>query len=133
VFYIDNNKCIRCGACVDACPNQAISIQNDLIVINQRLCRQCGNCAEICPVEAISAITPVYAQSVKGGDEMRGRGWFGQGYRSWGRGNPYPFCRFYPWLPRRWWATPYAGYYAGTIPYGYPRYATYYPPYTPYW
>lgn len=26
-----------------------------------------------------------------------GRGW-------WGRGNPYPFCRFYPWLPRRWWA-----------------------------
>ena len=22
----------------------------------------------------------------------------------WGRGNPYWFCRFYPWLPRRWWA-----------------------------
>ena len=27
-----------------------------------------------------------------------------------GMGNPYPFCRLYPWLPRRWWAygmTPY--------------------------
>ena len=38
-----------------------------------------------------------------------GRGWFGRG--AWwgggwgrGRGNPYPFCRFNPALPRRWWA-----------------------------
>lgn len=26
-------------------------------------------------------------------------GWGGQG-----RGNPYPYCRFFPWLPRRWWS-----------------------------
>jgi len=33
----------------------------------------------------------------------RGIGWFG-----WGRGfsNPYPFCRWFPWLPRWWWAYP---------------------------
>lgn len=37
-----------------------------------------------------------------------GRGWFGGG---WGRGNPYPYCRFAPWMPRRWWAGPNAGYY----------------------
>ena len=54
-----------------------------------------------------------------------GRGFSGPGY--WGRGgNPYPFCRWFPWLPRRWSATPYAPYYASTIP-GYP--ATGYPPY----
>lgn len=47
---------------------------------------------------------------------MRGRGWFGRG-GGWGRGNPYPFSRFHPWLRRRWWATPYAGQYAATIPY----------------
>jgi hypothetical protein len=37
----------------------------------------------------------------------RGRG-FGRGYRFSGRGlgNPYPYCRWYPWLPRRWWAYP---------------------------
>ena len=31
------------------------------------------------------------------------RGWFG-----WGRGfgNPFPFCRWFPWLPRWWWAYP---------------------------
>ena len=67
-----------------------------------------------------------------------GRGTFGWGRglgRGLGRGNPYPFCRNCPWLPRRWWATPYAGQYAGTMPnyhmgYGYPYYgAGHMPPY----
>ena len=49
-----------------------------------------------------------------------GRGWFGRG---WGRGNPYPFCRNFPWLPRWWWATSYAGIYGGpTLYMGYPGY-----------
>jgi len=37
------------------------------------------------------------------------RGWFGRGFWfGWGRGfgNPYPFCRWFPWLPRWWWAYP---------------------------
>ncbi|HDM78691.1 MAG TPA: hypothetical protein ENG51_19855 [Deltaproteobacteria bacterium] len=55
----------------------------------------------------------------------RGRNFFGPGfgwrglysYPSWGwGGNPFPFCRNFPWLPRWWWATPYASYYAATIP-----------------
>jgi len=46
-------------------------------------------------------------------------GGFGRGGGWGGRGNPYPFCRFYPWLPRRWWAYPqYAGYGAGGYPVG---------------
>jgi len=69
----------------------------------------------------------------------RGIGWFGFGR---GFGNPYPFCRWFPWLPRRWWAYPaftqpyYGGY--GNMPYysGYvPRsYMQPYPysPYRPY-
>jgi len=58
------------------------------------------------------------------------------GYPLWGgggRGNPFPFCRFFPWLPRWWWATPYAAYYAATTPYtgfSYPFYGMgYIPPY----
>ena len=37
----------------------------------------------------------------------RGRG-FGRGYgfSERGLGNSYPYCRWYPWLPRRWWAYP---------------------------
>ena len=54
---------------------------------------------------------------------MRGRGgWYARGYgMGWGRGafgrgpgggngyrwpgNPYPYCRNFPWLPRGWWWT----------------------------
>lgn len=25
-------------------------------------------------------------------------------YGGRGRGNPYPYCRFFPWLPRGWWS-----------------------------
>jgi len=34
-----------------------------------------------------------------------------------GRGNPFAFCRNFPWLPRWWWATPNAVQYGATIPY----------------
>jgi len=47
-----------------------------------------------------------------------GRGW---GFWGWGRGNPYPFCRFFPWLPRGWWRFgyfPYAPWYL--TPWAYP-------------
>jgi len=42
-----------------------------------------------------------------------GYGWPGYGWSAWstwpgwGRGNPYPFCRRFPWLPRGWWRMPY--------------------------
>ena len=75
----------------------------------------------------------------------RGRNWFGRGFWKWratgtavpywgyggyggyggywGRGNPYPFCRRFPWMPRGWWAmpthAPWSGYPAGVgLPYG---------------
>ncbi len=73
---------------------------------------------------------------------MFGWGWFGRGWgfgrgwwgRGWGRGNPYPFCRAFPWLPRGWWrwgAYPYAwgAYYGYPTAYGWGR--AYYP--YPWW
>ncbi|NOY77452.1 MAG: hypothetical protein GXO76_06230 [Calditrichaeota bacterium] len=39
----------------------------------------------------------------------RGFGFGGMGYgfgRGRGWGNPTPYCRAYPWLPRGWWAYP---------------------------
>ena len=79
----------------------------------------------------------------RGGWRGRGFAGFARGYGAfgWGRGfgNPYPFCRWFPWLPRRWWAYPgfglpyywghwlypyYASQYAApyTVPYGYMPY-----------
>ena len=49
-----------------------------------------------------------------------GRRWFGRGGgwgRRIGRGNIYPFCRNFPWLPRQWWAVPGANWYGTIDPY----------------
>jgi len=36
-------------------------------------------------------------------------GWVRAGfeYPAFGRGNPFPFCRWFPWLPRWWWTGAY--------------------------
>lgn len=104
MFNIDSQKCTGCGSCVDVCPQRAISLQDDTAVINQQLCRECGICAETCPVNAIVDLAPVFSGAGEGDDEMIGRSWPGRGHRGRGRGNARAFCRFYPWLPRRWWA-----------------------------
>jgi len=70
----------------------------------------------------------------RGGGYGRGMG-VGRGYwagaapgAGWGRGigNPYPYCRFYPWMPRRWWAM-------GMNPYGAGSPAYQEPPVSPQW
>jgi NAD-dependent dihydropyrimidine dehydrogenase PreA subunit len=95
MFHIDSNKCTGCGVCANICPQEAINIQDNLAVINQALCSQCGQCAEACPAGAITVKTPVYAESIKGGDIMRGRGWFGgsrgSGFGFRGSSPPWPY------------------------------------------
>jgi len=106
---IDNNKCTGCGACVNACPKQAITVHDDLAMINEDLCIQCGTCVEVCPTGAIREIVPAYAKLSKGGDSMvygfgRGfgrRGGVGFGFR--GSSPPWPyFGRGRGGLPRCW-------------------------------
>jgi pyruvate formate lyase activating enzyme len=45
-------KCIGCGECVKACPNQACQLTPQGIVTNLDLCQLCGRCADVCPTEA---------------------------------------------------------------------------------
>lgn len=51
---IDQNTCTGCGACVDTCPVEAISMENDKAVVDAGTCVDCGACVDECPVEAIS-------------------------------------------------------------------------------
>ena len=46
-------KCIKCGSCVDACPENAITLTSDGIITDPDLCKMCGKCAEICPTKAV--------------------------------------------------------------------------------
>ena len=52
-YKIDQDKCLNCGACVDACPVSAIKVE-DKAVIAEGDCIECGACVGSCPTEAIS-------------------------------------------------------------------------------
>ncbi len=46
-------KCIKCGSCVDTCPESAIILTPDGIITDPELCKMCLKCAEVCPTKAI--------------------------------------------------------------------------------
>jgi len=50
-FYAD--RCVRCGDCVDACPNQVHKIENDHHYLDRTLCKLSGACVEACRFEAL--------------------------------------------------------------------------------
>ena len=55
VAKVDEEECTGCGTCVDECPQEAISLNDDdIAVVNEDECTDCGMCVDACPTEAIS-------------------------------------------------------------------------------
>ena len=54
-FYpkVKHNNCNLCHACIDACPNQAITNKSHKIIIDYAKCISCFCCQEACPESAI--------------------------------------------------------------------------------
>jgi len=51
---VDPDTCTGCEACVDTCPVEAISMQDDIASVDEETCTDCESCVEVCPVEAIT-------------------------------------------------------------------------------
>jgi len=51
---VNHEKCTGCGACVEACPTEALSLSSDKAVVDADTCIDCGVCIDECPVEALS-------------------------------------------------------------------------------
>lgn len=51
--WIDKERCIGCGICVDECPADAISIENGKAIIDMEKCIRCGKCHDACPHNAV--------------------------------------------------------------------------------
>lgn len=59
-IQIDKEICSGCGACCEACPEEAIILVDDRAELDRHLCTACEACLDACPNGAISAIfTPV--------------------------------------------------------------------------
>jgi len=48
--------CVGCGDCVSACPNDALKLTDEGIVIDRDACEACGTCVEACDVGALELI-----------------------------------------------------------------------------
>ncbi len=51
---VNVETCNGCGECVEACPLDAITLENDKAVIDPDTCSDCGACADVCPTESIT-------------------------------------------------------------------------------
>lgn len=47
------DKCIGSQACIEHCPNEALTLTPEGIVTDTDLCALCGKCAEVCPTKAL--------------------------------------------------------------------------------
>ncbi len=58
-------RCTACGACVRACPREAIAIHDQLAQVNYGRCIRCYCCHEMCPQKAIDLAQPWLARLLR--------------------------------------------------------------------
>jgi len=69
LLTIDRTLCTGCGACLDACPTGAISLDEYECVstIHPALCNECLECLDVCPNEAVQRVgLPDLAPALEG-------------------------------------------------------------------
>jgi len=64
LLKIDRDKCVGCGACVDACPFGALSMVDDTIEVSEA-CTACGACLLSCPMHVLSLVKGREPEAVK--------------------------------------------------------------------
>lgn len=50
------SRCLRCGACMEACPLHAITANGKGNIIDRSRCDVCGKCAYSCSIEALEVV-----------------------------------------------------------------------------
>lgn len=61
---IEQDNCIQCAACLQACPSQAISMKNNRIFFDYSSCISCFCCQEACPASAIKVKKSIFTKLI---------------------------------------------------------------------
>jgi heterodisulfide reductase subunit A len=48
IAQVSHNLCSGCGMCVEVCPYEALSLEDEKAVVNDVLCEGCGTCVATC-------------------------------------------------------------------------------------
>ncbi|MCD7824601.1 MAG: 4Fe-4S binding protein [Clostridiaceae bacterium] len=60
VAFINPDKCVGCGACIENCPSNAIKMQIGFkSLVFPEKCTGCGKCIKLCHKNAPSFITTI--------------------------------------------------------------------------
>jgi NAD-dependent dihydropyrimidine dehydrogenase PreA subunit len=59
MLTIELEHCDGCGACVEVCPEGAISLVNGVARIDSVSCTECEACVQACPTRAIKVARPI--------------------------------------------------------------------------
>jgi len=52
--HLDSEKCEACETCIDRCPMEAISADEETVSVSPQRCIGCGLCTTTCPTEALT-------------------------------------------------------------------------------
>jgi ferredoxin len=54
VAIITADECVGCGACIDECPSEAITLNDNNVAVVNDECIDCAACVDVCPTDAIA-------------------------------------------------------------------------------
>jgi ferredoxin len=57
VMTVDPERCVGCGACLEACLFSALSVKEDRAVVDDALCEGCGICRRACGAGALALVS----------------------------------------------------------------------------
>ena len=65
LITINEEKCTKCGLCVEECPTAVLKMESSgPVEVNAKGCLACGHCVAICPKEAMDNVkSPLAMQS----------------------------------------------------------------------
>jgi len=64
LIKVDQEKCIRCGFCVDICPTNVIIMGRDGPQATEQHCMACGHCVAVCPEAALDNVQAPLSKQV---------------------------------------------------------------------